>query len=137
MKHHKKFESESNREKIRNSIPEAPNKIRSGDLLNKLMQQKISNATIVKHLKQLVEEGYIKRIEKSHKEVYYQKGKLSKIDELVLLAEKITPEAIRQAYNRLDKNSRETFLNSLWEIVTVHDKLMQEQKESEENQSKA
>jgi len=65
-------------------IPETPEQIRSGDIYDKAKEKGFSTATISGHLKESEELGLIKRIQKSPKEVYYQRTEESKV-QLILI----------------------------------------------------
>ena len=62
------------RSSINNLIPEEPEKIRMSDLIKQAKEKySISAVTVTESIKHGVKHGYYRRIEESHKRVYYQK----------------------------------------------------------------
>lgn len=93
--------------------------IRAKDLYRNAMKDgNMSNATVYKHVRDLVDQGVLRRNPKSHKEVEYKTTEDAEFELLLREWEKNTTEFFRDTYSAIDDDQlKREFLKAFEEAI--------------------
>ena len=106
----KKEIKRQNRKLILNLVPRKPKKIQSKNIFKKAVEAGLSTATIVKHLAELVKRGDLKRIQVTHKEVYYQQTESAELTLKLIKLTTVWTIQLEKIYSHLNKEERQVLL---------------------------
>lgn len=102
--------SEYYRMKILDRLPKDKSLIRASELFKK---SGLSEPTVWKYLKQLVKEGLVRGVVKSHKEKYYRRTESAELELVFIKFVRLWRGQLRDLYSNLDEEERQTLLRML------------------------
>ena len=121
-----KVKKEENIKKIIN-IVKKNGKIRSKDLFEKAMKH-MSNATIHYRLKELVENGTLKRIVHTHTNVEYEFTEFAELELLLIEIQRIGADSFRNLYKQMedDADFRKNMIKSLKRLIQQRNDILKQ-----------